>query len=198
MIMVEVKTAELSGEKWREIPGFPGYEASSLGRFRMSSYVGWKGKVHPPKIKSQRKDNRGYLLVKLKCKYYRAHRIVAITFIGNSSMPEINHKNGKKDDNRPENLEWCTQSQNAKHACDTGLWDRRGGINSRSFKGWVQAERAGFGVVLGGHIHLIQAGFSPSEVSKCLLGKRKTHKGHNFVRISKSAMVQRIYCHDQH
>ena len=54
---------------------------------------------------------------------YFMHRLVAMTFILNpNNLPIINHKNGNKLDNHVDNLEWCTQSHNIKHAIETGLF----------------------------------------------------------------------------
>jgi len=66
-------------------------------------------------------NNAGYYRVEFskagKQKKLFVHRLVATAFIPNKeSLPQVNHLNGDKLDNRIENLEWCTASQNHKHS----------------------------------------------------------------------------------
>lgn len=63
-------------------------------------------------------NGRGYLYVTIKYKKIYVHRVVLEAYKGPppSSGMDVNHINGKRFDNRPENLEWCTRSENVQHA----------------------------------------------------------------------------------
>lgn len=64
----------------------------------------------------------------------RLHRIVAECFIPNpNNLPQVNHINGIKGDNRAINLEWCTAKQNIIHSFDNGLCVRPKGKESHLY-----------------------------------------------------------------
>lgn len=72
------------------------------------------------------RTQKGYLSVELwadyKRKVMKVHRLVAQTFIPNpNGYKEVNHLDGNKENNHVDNLEWCTRSENLKHAYKLGL-----------------------------------------------------------------------------
>lgn len=96
-----------------QIKDFPNYYVTESG----DVYSRASGRIK--KLK-QNKLNCGYLMVSLcnngKTKKYLVHRLVAQTFIPNpENKKEINHKNGIKTDNKIDNLEWSTRSENVLH-----------------------------------------------------------------------------------
>lgn len=115
-------------EIWKDVVGYEGlYRISSNGAVVCYSKMGRKEKI----LTAYLSDN-GYRKVALckngDSKHVRLHRIIAIAFIPNPNNHKfINHINGIKTDNRIENLEWVTASENMKHAHATGLKARTKG-----------------------------------------------------------------------
>lgn len=106
-------------EIWKDIKRYEGlYQVSNIGKIKR---IGKNERIKKTFI-----DKNGYERVELSKlgvnKKYSVHRLVAEAFINNCfNKKEINHKNGIKTDNRVENLEWVTRSENELHAYRTKL-----------------------------------------------------------------------------
>lgn len=114
-------------EEWKDIVGFEGiYQISNFGRVKSLPKLVERGKwgsftlperlLHPNVNKS-----RGYVEITLgtkKCpgRRFKVHRLVAEAFIPNpDNLPEVNHKDENKENNKVDNLEWCTRKYNANY-----------------------------------------------------------------------------------
>lgn len=115
---------------WKDIKDFEGlYQISDRGEVKSlsRSVKGPYGSVHTLKEKLLKPwDAGGYNRVTLRKdgreSFVAVHRLVATAFIDNPNhLRVVNHKNGNKKDNRVENLEWCTDTENQLHSFKLGL-----------------------------------------------------------------------------
>lgn len=120
-------------EKWVTIPGYEGYyQVSNLCRIKSLKRVikgGHGTRTVNERILKQGKDTMGYIQILLRkkgvTKRHSVHRLMAILFIPNPlKFKTVNHKDGNKQNNSLENLEWCTLQDNLLHAFNTGLKSR--------------------------------------------------------------------------
>lgn len=112
-------------EIWKDVEGFEeAYQVSNLGRVRSKDRVvvteRYKNRRERGKVLKLRKDKDGYCTFNAKwCglnRLLKVHREVARCFIDNpQNYPCIDHINGIRDDNRVENLRWCTVKMNANY-----------------------------------------------------------------------------------
>ena len=111
--------------QWKDIVGYENeYQINQFGEIRTLK--------DSPKLKKydvlkpQISKRNGYVYQMLykngKEKLLRVHRLVAMAFLPNpNNLPQVNHKDGNKQNNSVDNLEWCEQSYNMKHAYKNGL-----------------------------------------------------------------------------
>ncbi len=155
------------------------YEVSYSGEVRVD------GAVRRPFL-----TDRGYLRVSIGGRTESLHRLVANHFIPNPlGRKEVNHIDGDKANNHASNLEWCTRSENMKHAYANGLhpgvvlkgedspnWKRNGRRHPQSM-----AVRAVFpdGTTKDYESQSLAAldGFRPNKISQCINGQSRSHGG---------------------
>lgn len=183
-------------EVWKDYPEFPeSYEVSSFGRVRGKDktvlksngvLTSRKGVLLTPQWHST--DCWRVRLCVSGKKYSRyVHRMVAQTFLKNEhNLPEVNHLDGDRSNSRLENLEWVSKEANMKHAIETGLINNPFAKEARHFKRSVLVYRGNeYITTLNGNAEMEAFGLNFKNVSACLLGKEKTHRGYNFKALEK-------------
>lgn len=168
-------------EVWKAIDGTNGFiEVSNEGRVRS-----WL-RGSPNVLKTQ-PDKKGYHRIRVTIERekvsYKVHREVARAFISNpKGLPQVNHKDGNKDNNAVSNLEWVTNIENAHHAMDHGLWDNVFEASQRSNEAKKRAVLAtrGSESIWFKSICEAQKHFDSRHICDVLKGKRQHVKGWSF------------------
>ena len=168
-------------EKSLDFLGFPNYTITDDGKVFSLNY----NHTGEKKELKQRKDKDGYFGVTLfnengkKC--LLVHRLVALAFIPNTdNLPQVNHKNEIKTDNRVENLEWCDAVYNLNYGtrneriAETHLNRKdqsikvkqftKDGVFIKEYPSMMEVER--------------QNGFYSGHISKCCKGRYKQAYGY--------------------
>lgn len=167
----------MDNEIWKDVPGYAGlYQISDKGR--VMSLCGFHNVDQ--RIMKLDKTRGGYYQISLhkngKEERFKVHRLVAMAFIPNpDNLPQINHKNEIKTDNRVENLEWCTQKYNCNYGtrlerCAKGRGKKIICIET-GIEYWSCTEAAR------------QMNLDHSHIAKCCRGILPQHKGFHFKNI---------------
>ena len=161
-------------EIWRDIEGYEGlYQVSNFGRVKSLNYR----RTCKEKLLKAYKDKEGYLHVSLckdgKTKTYSIHRLVAQEFIPNPyNLPQVNHKDENKTNNRVYNLEWCSVKYNINY----GTRNKRQSesrTNYTKFSKQVLCVETGVIYPSTSQVER-EFGFSKASISRCCLRKQKT------------------------
>lgn len=161
----------MADKLWEAIPGWEMYRISSDGSV-LNTITN--------KLLSHSVDNHGYVIIQLqqKCKRknFKLHRLLAVLFIPNpDNLPVVNHKDGNKLNNELSNLEWVTYLYNNVHAIETGLRTKTSNKPVIATELATGIEREfGSGAECARYIDT-----SSGNVSRILIGRRKTAKGYS-------------------
>ena len=181
---------DMENEIWKDLVCYEGiYEVSNYGNVKSLTRNDFQGKPLNEKLLNLETINN-YKRVALcktgKVKRVFVHRLVAIHFIPNpDNKPCVNHRNGNPSDNRVENLEWVTYSENTQHAINTGLLKPATthlymkGVNHASAVKVVQSDLLGNDIKTWDCMADVQRelGIGHAKISIVCNGKRKTAGG---------------------
>lgn len=173
-------------EIWKPVKGYEGlYEVSNLGRVKsLARTCKGRGNGRKPireRILCLEVSSGGYVLVRLsmdgRTKHCLVHRLVAEAFIPNpNNLPQVNHKNENKADNRVENLEWCTEKYNMNYGeCISKIKK-----NQPHKRGVCQYDKDGVLLAEFQSIHDagVLSGIRWQDISACCRGRQNTARGY--------------------
>lgn len=156
-------------EVWKTIEDYPDYMISNLGNVKSLKYG--KEKILKQKLKI-------YYYVHLssngKSKYYAVHRLVATAFLPNpNNYSCVNHKDENKQNNKVDNLEWCTQEYNINYGT------RNEKASKALSKPIVQIDKSGLIIGVYDSTRQIERelNINHSSISQCCNGKLKSCGG---------------------
>lgn len=179
-------------EEWRDIKGYEGfYQASSFGNIRNLAVYSFKYKRviarKNPRLLRPETTRDGYKRVVLslygKKKKYSVHRLVASAFVDNpNNYPEVNHKDERTDNNRADNLEWCTAKYNSNYGTLPKRIKERLASNHPTAKVVQQYDMEGkfIRTYPSAKKASEDCGVSPSMIERACLGKAKTAAGYKW------------------
>ena len=174
-------------EIWRKIDGYENYSVSSEGRVRNDK---------TGKILKGISNGKGYKYVTLckngKKKNFLVHQLVAQVFLLNhENKPFVDHINCVRDDNRIENLRWCSQKDNCNNPLSKKNYSEAKSGEKHPMYGHTGENNPNSIAVVGINIEnpditieyssMGQAqkdGFSAGNICSCCNGKLKSHKGY--------------------
>jgi len=189
-------------QEWKQIKGYKRYFISNDAKVKSIDYTIQRkdGKIVSlqGKLLKQHLWKGGYLFVVISensiIKQFSIHRLMAEAFIDNpENKPQVNHINGNKQDNRIENLEWCTMAENNLHAYRTGLkkhhacWKGKNGYNHNKSKEVIQMDLEGNILNRYGsaRVAAVANGLNKTSLSRIIL-KEKGYKNGKIYRYSNS------------
>lgn len=171
-----------------QIKDFPDYYVTDTGDVYSRKYSPKQNKrCRIKKLHVFQNQTNKYMYVHLDKKNKTVHRLIATAFIPNpENKPIINHKNGIRSDNRVENLEWCSYSENWEHAYNVlktiklGMKNKFGKEHNRS-KSVLQIKE---GKIVNEYGSTLEAeritGINHRAISRVCLGKKKTTHGYKW------------------
>lgn len=165
---------------WKTISDHPNYEVSNYGEIRNKK---------TGRILKQYTNERGYLILQIDRKSERVHRLVANAFCKNKfDDSDVNHIDGNKKNNSASNLEFCTRSENIRHAFKNGLSKSNLNANARQRGTEIMKQKYSKPVLIveTGEVYSSikecarLTGLCGTEISKCCRGLSSQYCGFHF------------------